>query len=88
VYGKHLSNIVNNPNIDEVIKKVFQIVNTVNDSSYLNRAISQFGEQKIVDAVNNIEDEGLRKEVVMMFKVLYHHLGFDSLSGYKLQGLI
>lgn len=88
VYGKQLSNIVNNPNIDKVIKQVFQILNTVNDPSYLNDAISRFGEQTIVDAVNNIEDEGLRKEVVMMFKVLYHHLGFDSLSGNKLQKLI
>ena len=93
VYGKHLNNIINNNTIDDSIKNVFKIINldSENNISRLEQLLNRYGEDTIIQAVNKIEDKGIRNEVVMMFKILYHHLGIDtyiSLGGNKIQGFI
>jgi len=91
VYGKHLNNIINNNDIGSPIKEIFQIINedSVNDISMLEKILRKYNDDTIVQAVNDIEDKGARREVVMMLKILYHYLGIDtyiSLDGIKLQG--
>ena len=92
LYGKHLNSIITNNNIGSPVKEIFKIINqdSVNDISMLEKILRKYNEGDIVQAVNDIEDKDTRKEVVTMFKILYHHLGIDTyispLDGIKLQG--